>query len=52
MPAKSLLSNILATSDELSQTAETYYNQNWGIYLTQVTPTSCGRQKQHFQCRR
>ena len=24
----------------------------WGIYLTQVTPTSCGRQKQHFQCRR
>ncbi len=27
-------------------------NLNWGIYLTQVTPTSCGRQKQHFQCRR
>ena len=26
--------------------------KNWGIYLTQVTPTSCGRQKQHFQCRR
>ena len=27
-------------------------SNNWGIYLTQVTPTSCGRQKQHFQCRR
>ena len=28
------------------------YIRYWGIYLTQVTPTSCGRQKQHFQCRR
>ena len=33
-----------------SSTSRKYLN--WGIYLTQVTPTSCGRQKQHFQCRR
>ncbi len=32
--------------------AEIRKPKNWGIYLTQVTPTSCGRQKQHFRCRR
>ena len=44
-----ILSGAVAAPDDIKYS---FKFLDWGIYLTQVTPTSCGRQKQHFRCRR